>query len=225
MLVVGSAVAVLVAVAGAAAWVLANGQTGAPPGPPGGGAVNAGQLLVWNLQTIAAFPIRDQPGALVIYPIVLILVAWLVGTAVVYARRGYRSAILLAAAITLLTPLALTLATMGDRGVIWQGRYVLPFSVGVVLLSGYALSHAPLRRPGLRVVAPAALGLMVGISACLIKVRNEEVSSGTEDAWRVPPEGLLVALTVLAIALLAAAVLETSRPVTVEQEVRSKVDA
>lgn len=223
--VVGSAVAVLVAVAGAAAWVLANGQTGAPPGPPGGGAVNAGQLLVWNLQTIAAFPIRDQPGALVIYPIVLILVAWLVGTAVVYARRGYRSAILLAAAITLLTPLALTLATMGDRGVIWQGRYVLPFSVGVVLLSGYALSHAPLRRPGLRVVAPAALGLMVGISACLIKVRNEEVSSGTEDAWRVPPEGLLVALTVLAIALLAAAVLETSRPVTVEQEVRSKVDA
>ncbi len=216
--------AVVVAGAGAAGWVLANGQTGAPPGPRGGGAVNAAQVLVWNLQTIAAFPIRNQPGALIIYPIVLVLVAGIVLTALRYAGRGERSAIVGGTVVVLALPLALTLATEGDRGVIWQGRYVLPFGVGLLLMAGYALARVNAVGLGLRFIAPAALGLTVGISACLIKVRNDEIARGSEAAWHAPPAALLVALTAIAVGMVAAAVLKLGSPVDSTNPVRSKVN-
>jgi len=202
-LVIGGALAVMIAAAGGAAWVLANGQTGAPPGPPGGGDVDGAQVVVWNLQTIAAFPRRGEAGAPVIYPVILILVGAVVGTAVLRSGQGVRRAIGLATALTLVLPLALTFATMDGRGVIWQGRYLLPFSVGVVLLSAFALGRGSSLRPRLIFIVYAAVGLIVGISACLLKIRREELAAGTEEAWHVPPAILLVALTVLAICAMA----------------------
>ena len=220
-----AAVAVVAAGAGAAAWVLANGQTGAPPGPEGGGAVNLTQWFVWNLQTIAAFPIRNQPGALIIYPIVLVLVAGLVVRALRAAGRAERSAIVCATVVVLTMPLALTLATEGGRGVIWQGRYILPFSVGVLLLAGQALSRTGSTGPSFRVVLPAALSLAGGIAACLVKIRNDELARGSEDAWHTPPELLLVAVTALAIGMVAAGVLRLGSPVESTNPTRSTVDA
>jgi hypothetical protein len=207
-LILGGAVPVTLAAAGGAAWVLANGQVNAPPGPRGGGRVDVAQVVVWNLQTIAAFPQRAQAGAPVIYPVILALVGAMVGAAFLRSGRGVRRAIGLATVLTLLLPLALTFASMDGRGVIWQGRYLLPFSVGVVLLSGFALSHGSALRPRLMVIAPAAVGLTVGISACLLKVRREELAAGTEEAWHVPPAILLVALTVLGICTMASGIIE-----------------
>jgi hypothetical protein len=207
-LILGGALPVMLAAAGGAAWVLANGQVNAPPGPRGGGRVDVAQVVVWNLQTIAAFPQRAQAGAPVIYPVILALVGAMVGAAFLRSGRGVRRAIGLATVLTLLLPLALTFASMDGRGVIWQGRYLLPFSVGVVLLSGFALSHGSALRPRLMVIAPAAVGLTVGISACLLKVRREELAAGTEEAWHVPPAILLVALTVLGICTMASGIIE-----------------
>jgi hypothetical protein len=200
------AVIVVGAVAGAAAWVLANGQTGAPPDSEVGGSVNPTQLLVWNLQMIAAFPLRNQQGALVIYPVVLFLVGAIVSIAIARSGKGFRTAIVLSVAVTVLLPVALTLATMGDRGVIWQGRYLLPFGVGVVLLSGFALARTNRGGVGLRSIVPAALGLAAGVAACLVKVRNDEVAYGTESAWPTPPAYLLLILAVVALGAMAAAV-------------------
>ena len=120
--------------------------------------------MVWNAQTIAAFPFRSTPGALVIYPIVLILVGALVWTAIRRADAGFRRGILFASAVTLGLPVALTLATMEGRGVIWQGRYLLAFSVGVVLVSAYALCRRGSPELRLRYIALAGVGLMVGIA-------------------------------------------------------------
>ena len=221
-LVIGGAVATFLAGAGGAAWVLANGQTGAPPGPPGGGQIDLEQILVWNAQTIAAFPFRSTPGALVIYPIVLILVGALVWTAIRRADAGFRRGILFASAVTLGLPVALTLATMEGRGVIWQGRYLLAFSVGVVLLSAYALCRRGSPELRLRYIALAGVGLMVGIAACLLKVRRDAIAAGTEEAWHVPSVALLITLTLLAFGALTAAFLDGARSVETEPRTRAR---
>ena len=193
------------AAAGSAVWVVANNQTEAPPGETGG-AVDLGHILMWNFQTIAAFPFRDQAGPLIVYPIYLGLVlALLVGG---YARGRWpaRSALLLAMGTTIALPALLTLATMEGRGVIWQGRYALPYAIGTVILAGFAISHRPTRPVTWRIAAPGAVAIGVGVAACLIKIRTDEVSRGSGDLWLAPHPIVLIALLTAAVTALAAAV-------------------
>lgn len=200
------ALPILLAAAGGIAWVLSTGSTDAPPGPKGGGSVDLQQLMVWNLQTIAAFPLRNQPGALIVYPIYLGMVGALAVGGLRRGTTGARCSIVLAAALTLALPVALTVATMEGRGVIWQGRYLLPYSLGLVVLAGVALSRRHIGALSRRTGATAAVGIWVAVAACLVKIRNDEVAGGVESAWLVPPALLLVILTGAAVGCWAAAV-------------------
>ncbi len=179
---------------------------------------NGVNVIVWPLQTIAAFPLRNQAGAPVIYPVVLILVGALLAAA---WRRGSvraRLVTLVALAVTLVFPYVFTLATLDSIGNIWQGRYVLPYAVGFLLLAGYALGSLRTGAgPTPRVVVPAAASYAVAVAACLIKVRNDELednlASIQDAAWHAPSPFVLATLVGVACALFTLALVTERSPV------------
>ncbi len=208
--------AVAMSVAGQALWMFdAVAQEVTSEGTENPTTFNGVNIIVWPLQTIAAFPLRNQAGAAVIYPVVLILV---VAMLVAAWRRGSpraRLVTMVSLAVTLVFPFVFTLATLESIGNIWQGRYVLPYGVGFLLLAGYALGSLRTEAgPPPRVIGPAAAFYALGVAACLIKVRHDEITSNVasseDSAWHVPSPLLLAALVGVAFALFAFA-LTTAR--------------
>ncbi|MDP2772458.1 MAG: hypothetical protein Q8O61_02790, partial [Nocardioides sp.] len=184
-------------------------------GPDGPTDFHLGNLVLWPLQSVAAFPYRDQMGPLIVYPVVgalvlaMVVVALRVGT-------GREKRILLATMLTALAlPVALTLATLQSTGVVWQGRYGLPYSVGFVLIAGVIMGrHATRSTLPWSLTIPAVLSYIVAIVACLLKVRDTEVSdnaaSASDPVWHEPGVFVLGVLVTLAMALFAFAL--SSRP-------------
>lgn len=177
--------------------------------------VDRGDLVLWPLQTIAAFPYRDQAGATVIYPVVLILVIALLVAAWRRGSRRARLVVLVSLAVTLVFPFVFTLVTSASIGNIWQGRYVLPYGVGFLLLAGYALgTRSTEDGPRLRILYPAGAIYGVAIAACLLKVRGDELSDNPaslhDASWHAPYPFLLVASVAVAIGLIALGL--TARP-------------
>ena len=133
-------------------------------------------IIVWPLQTVAAFPFRDHPGAPIIYVVVVTLVVAMAFAAWRQGSRRVRNVTLASLAVTLAFPFVFTLTTLGSIGNIWQGRYVLPYGVGFLLLAGYALGRSrPSSGPRTRLAVTVATFYAVAIVACLIKVRNAEL--------------------------------------------------
>lgn len=194
------------AVAGFAWWVFGpHVLEPATGGPEGAGHFALGNLVVWPLQSIAAFPYRDQMGPAVVYAVIGALVLTLVVEAMRDGTSRERWVVALCGVGALALPVVITLATMEGRGVIWQGRYGLPFGVGFVLMAAYVVGrHAPSRRPARLLVLPAALALGVAVGASLLKVRAAELAdnpaSRLDEAWHVPSPLLLVGLSLVAMA-------------------------
>ncbi len=179
---------------------------------------NSVNIVVWPLQTIAAFPLRDQAGAPVIY---LVVVA-VVGAMLIAACRGGASRLrvvtLTSLVVTLAFPFVFTLATLDSIGNIWQGRYVLPYGVGFLLLAGYALGRRrPESGPALRLLVPIATFYAVAVAACMIKVRNDELNGNSasirDAAWHAPSPLLLAVMVGVACTLFAVALSSERRRV------------
>lgn len=190
-------------------WALDGSDILAPEDQP---SMRGSDLVLWPLQSIAAFPYRDQMGAAVVYPVVGGLVVALLVVASKRSGARDRTVMYLSLLGALTVPVALTVATMGDRGVIWQGRYGLPYAVGFVLIAGYLVGMRSSRDVPRRWVVPALCAYGVAIAACLIKVRGAELAhnpaSAAGAAWHVPSPVLIVAL---AAAAMVAFVLTLSR--------------
>ena len=191
------------AVVAGAAW-LATGQPNRVGGHLHNGGVLAGslvQLPVWVLQSIAAAPGRRDPAPGVVYLLVGgVLLAVLVA-ALRCADRRLRTVLLLVAAASLAGPFAVTLRTYRDLGVVWQGRYGMPLSLGVLLLAGLALDRSPCaRRLGRRTVVAGTALLAVGQALAvrhavdLERLRSPSVAG---HLWHPPPDGLVVLMSVL----------------------------
>lgn len=191
------------------------------PGAENPSVVTASSLIAWPLQTIAAFPLRTDSGPGVVYLVVAVLVMGLVVTA---WRRGLgraRVLMLVTLIASLAFPYVFTLPTVDSVGNIWQGRYLLPYSVGLVLLAGYALGR---RRPGPSLPRTAFLlagtSYAVALASCYIKLRSDELSgrsaSIADAAWHPPSPFMLVAITAVAVALLTAAVVRTQEPAVIQ---------
>lgn len=200
--------------AGSIAWILSADLAEATGSSEDEGRWPVSSLLAWTMQAIAAFPLRDEPGALVVYPVVLLVVgAFVVGGFRRGGRRD-RSLIVLATAVTFLLPIVITVLTRDTQGIIWQGRYGLPYGVGIVLLAGAAWTPVTLGRDR-RVMTWLGAGLFAfGTGACLLKIRTSELGgppSAVDAAWHAPPAWLLVALVGVAFALLARAASRADR--------------
>jgi hypothetical protein len=164
-------------------------------------------LPAYLMQMVGAFPYRNNPAPLGIYPleffvIVLLLVAaW---------RRGpttqSRRAVLWITVTTVLVPVVLSLVFMPSLGAIWQGRYELPFVIGVLPLCGLLLDEvnfAPVEGP--RLVALSGVFLVISQVVCVYHVEQWALGrpeAANDPAWWHPP-GLVLGAVMLAACWIA----------------------
>jgi predicted membrane protein DUF2142 len=192
---------VLIAVVGSVAWIMSMKSLviGRDPVPHSSElATILIQLPLWLLQSIASFPSRNTPAPTLVYACCLVvgvslnLLAWFV------AARRVRLALLAVLTMSALVPTAITLATFDTFGTSWQGRYTLPFSVGLLLLCGLALERSALAH---RLARPALAcgGLVlfianaVGITHVLAMERSMSPQFGTS-TWHTPATWMVVLL-------------------------------
>lgn len=218
-------VAAVVATAANAWWSLGAGLTGTSQDRAElGGDVQleiGAQPLVWLLQVVAAFPLRADVAPMPVYALVVIVFLALVVTALRLGSTRTRWVLATSLAVVVLLPVALTALTMDTQGVIWQGRYGLPFAVGVPLVAGLALdARSAARREGPRIRALAAAMLALAHAWAIGHVLVNEVREpvALEDpSWFDPPVALVTGLTLAGWWLLATAV-EKGTQVSKQQE-------
>lgn len=191
-----------------AAWIVlarANdpGREGLDiPGSPWGSVLNG--LLLWPLQAIGAFPMRDNAAPMTVYAIMVVVLG---AVAVLTLRRTpWRSRSMLAlgfvAVASFVVPAGMMVMTYHQLGSAWQGRYGMPFTVGLLVLAGRQLDsaeHAVPRARALAALGAAALVLAHFLSqwAVMTKQRADfDLVAGTH--WVPPSAALLVALAVAA---------------------------
>ncbi len=166
----------------------------------------ANGIILWPLQTIAAFPMRDETAPLLTYAIELTAIITLVVVALRLTRvRSRRGAVILGiAAVSFLVPAVLTLMTYHQIGNAWQGRYLLPFSVGLILLPGLVTDQIDLPQRVTRVGTVAAIAC-IGLAQLLGMAGLVRRQSGLSEliaatGWHKPSVLLLTALSVVASA-------------------------
>lgn len=165
----GAAAVATIGLASAAsvAWILSQrslriGIEEAAAGAPWGVRIQRAleSEVVWLFQAIGAFPYRNEPAPVVVYPLFLLLLLGLLVLAFRRADRRVRQAMLGALAVVVLVPFGVTVATYSDFGVAWQGRYALPYGLGLVVLTGVALNRAD--RLGWFILIPTFVVYLVG---------------------------------------------------------------
>ena len=223
--VVRAAAAVLV-VAGAAAtaWVLLAGTLAGPTGR----YPEYADPAVAAREAVARTPryLREMVGVLgwLDTPApALTVVAWslVVGGLLVLAlvRGTWRQRLVLLAvvAVVLVLPVAAQLPSAGDAGLIWQGRYLLPFAAGLPLACALVVARRAPRGPGVLGGAAAAL-LLAGHAAALWALLRRHGVGATGDvllrdaAWQPPGGAWLVQAGAAAGLLAATALLARAAP-------------
>ena len=181
-----------------AAWVrlagtnaLAPPQADLPPLRPGDLPV---QVLAWVLQTVAAFPLRNEYAPLAVYPMwVLAFGALLVLGLRAGGPRG-RLVIGLLVLLWLGVAVVLTVVSYASEPFAWQGRYAVPLALGLSTVAGWCLD-----RSGRRPSGPVALVVLVltGVSqvVCVVQVAAREADLGLSTTFAdvVPGPAAVVA--------------------------------
>ena len=197
---------------GAAAWwtllarpnALTGGDAAAEVGQADPLRDSLAQLPLWVLQSVAAFPTRSEPAPAYVYAAGLAALG-LVGVLVLRRVPGAARWWLLGATVVWLgMQLAVGLVTYQHLGGAWQGRYALPFAVGIPVAAGaLAERYAATGPPRLvTAVVVAMVGSAHAVSTLAV-LRAELRSSplAGDPAWVAAPAWLLLALTVLAVGL------------------------
>jgi hypothetical protein len=189
-----------------ALWqVIASHATGVQPSGDVKRWILAFNLPAFLMQMVGAFPYRDVPAPLGVYPLVFFVIVLLLAAA---WRRGptrlSRRAVLAISVTALVIPVVLSLVFMPSLGAIWQGRYELPFVIGVLPLCGLLLDEAGFAPvEGRRLVPLCGLFLAVSHVACVYHVEQHELgrpASANDPAWWHPSGYLLGALILVACA-------------------------
>jgi len=123
-------------------------------------------------------------------------------SAVALGSRRYVIAMLAALVITVVVPIGLEAVQAREYGFYWQGRYTLPFAVGVPLLAAFALQWGPSPRLFVRGAFIPTIGGMVVVAQFLGFYQalrrwsvgaNGAVVYWLEPEWNAPvPQWLLI---------------------------------
>lgn len=171
------------------------------------------QVPLWFLQGIAAFPRRADAAPPLVYVLIglvflaLVVPAWLASP----ARTRFASTACLTIAVAV--PAVFTYTTIASASPLWQGRYGLPFHLGVTLLAGYGLDRTRRSLPDVRVlVAFSWVGLIIANVAAVVHVLHREETTSPlagSAVWVEPPTWLVAAFVIGAFGAWAAAVMTT----------------
>jgi hypothetical protein len=162
------------------------------------GAVSVSLLNapVWVLQTIAAAPGRHDPAPGIVYLVgVLLLGWWLVGGFRI-ARGRVRVAMVLIPAASIVGPLVVTMLTYHHVGVIWQGRYSMPFCMAAIFLAGKARDEANGRVPRAGRLPRLGIGVYAlgqAVEVVSVASKQAQVSPSVAAGLWTPPNLTLVA--------------------------------
>jgi hypothetical protein len=206
-----SAAGVVVAAALSSAWVIAMGalKVGADDVGPTPLSTKLAWALseipLWVLQSIAAFPFRNQASHPLVYASFFTLFAGFVLMALTLSR-GTRPAFGLIACIALsvAVPFVSSVQSYRYHQGAWQGRYGLPLAVGIVLLAGLCLDLRRREPAHPMIVAGLVLFLIPHVLAptvVLVDENKHSPLSGTA-AW-LQPSPWLTALVAAAAVLIA----------------------
>ena len=135
--------------------------------------ISLGQAFDRYWEMIGWFGWLDTPSpALVWVPWTLVLGA-LVFLAVLWAARRQVAVLLAVLAATIVVPVAIESATYTDAGALtWQGRYTLPFAVGVPILAGFALSSSEQGRRLATRRLVLCIGVVLGVAQIIAFAQN-----------------------------------------------------
>ncbi len=203
------------AVVGALAWLVtaAPNQLEEHADNPGALAGSLIQVPVWILQSVATGVGRANPAPGLVYLACGGVLALLVTMGLRAARTRLRRLMLAVALSAVAGPLVLTLLTYRDVGVVWQGRYGLAFSVGLIILAGVSLDQAgpvgPQVRPWVLVALLVYAGGHALAAVAVLDGQLEESPSLALGLWHPPSAALVVALILAGWAAFAAALLAT----------------
>jgi Predicted membrane protein (DUF2142) len=143
------------------------------------------------------------------YLLLTVALGTLVLLGIAVGIRRYATAMLLAIVITVVTPIVLESWQYDEYGFYWQGRYTLPFAVGVPLLACFALQSDAGRRVFRGALVPALGGMIVVAHILAFYQALRRWSVGTpgpvfywlDPRWAAPvPQWLLVVAFSTAIA-------------------------
>lgn len=181
--------------------------------------VSAGKELTWLREMIGVFGWLDVPPPSAVPVVWIAALGALGGFALLHARRRVLVGVGVVLVAALLVPLVAQVRLAGIVGYIWQGRYVLPFAVGVPILAAIGSSRAP-TPARMRLLVPvvvAALAVAQWLSLAQVLRRYSVGRDGTiwfftAARWNPPVPSVL--LLGAAAALLVAATVVISRPVS-----------
>lgn len=157
------------------------------------------QPVVWLIQSIGVFPLRDEFAPWPVYALVLAVWGALMFIGPRTANHRERLALLVLVAGLTALPVALTLLTYRDLGFAWQGRYTWPAACGVL----YVLAEACQRdRSGVdRWLLPAVLVMSGAVH--VMSQRSVQLGEPLGDAPSAAVDGLLVpALSIVGFGLI-----------------------
>lgn len=205
--------AVVAAAVVSVAWTTSAGTADLEPYPSDSSdrlATTLGQLPLWILQGMAAFPRRGDPAPGAVYVLVGFCLTALVVAGFRRAAGPLRLTMTVTLALAVAVPVVFTLLTVQVTGPIWQGRYGLPYAMGLVLVAGRALdaTGSPL---GVRRLAVALGGVGIGLAnvVSVLHVQGREIRTGplahSPELLRAPA-WTLTALVVCAFAAWAASI-------------------
>jgi hypothetical protein len=155
----------------AAAWLLAVDPTaslGGIPDPKLGDTSTAlgaaiGYTGRYVKEQLAVFGVLDLPLHMVFLVLLAALIALLVVAGLVRGRPGARWGLGLLLVFTFVLPVVSQLPSAADLGLIWQGRYGLPMSIGLPVVAMAALTSRRGEEPVARWAALLVTPLVAGV--------------------------------------------------------------
>ncbi|MFY9913032.1 MAG: hypothetical protein WAK18_00090, partial [Nocardioidaceae bacterium] len=198
-------VAVLAATLANIAWIIKqapNAREGTALVPLQDPVMNSlQQVPLWFFQSIAAFPSRTEQAPLAVYLLYMVAFFGVLILGWRSAGRSRRLAVLIAAVFTVALSVGVNSYYYSTDGDVWQGRYGLPYAVGIVLISVLALDEArwsPVRSRSLLRIGWAALtaAQVVGVTSVALKMIDKG-SVVDDPVWVYHSPVMIATLTVL----------------------------
>jgi hypothetical protein len=201
--------AIGLAVCASAWWVISQRQVASLEriGPvdtnPWGPALR--EVPLWVFQSVAAFPLRDEPAPLIVYALSMAILGVLLCVAIWGGARRDRWVLLAISVAALAVPFVITVATVRVVGTFWQGRYSLPFAFGVVVLAGVMIDRFRLHSRVVRIViliTAATLSVVHVTGAAAVHTRElTKGVMGDDPRWVTAPTWAVAALMLAGVAL------------------------
>jgi hypothetical protein len=169
---------------------------------------SAGLVPFWFLQSIAAFPDKTDAGPGAVYAVGVGLVLGMLGLGFFRARSALRLQVVLVSVLAVAVPCTLSALTYARLGPVWQGRYALPFALGVLLVASLGLDETRRRLPAaalLPLVVALGVEQAMGPVSVLVAERRTSPLAGSS-AWLGGSVGVVLPLVLLGVIAWVAAV-------------------